>query len=63
MPFSSTLEVLIVLTVYGLLVDDVAWQMVTLSDGVAPTLGITMNALTPSAPARPMAAATPHRVR
>jgi hypothetical protein len=57
------LEVLIVLVVYGLLVDDVAWQIVTLSDGVALTPGMTMKAPTPRAPARPMAAATPQRVR
>ena len=52
-----------VLTVYGLLVAEVAWQIVTLSDGVALTLGSTMKALTPRAPTRPIVPATPHRTR
>lgn len=62
-PTSSTLDVLMVLTVYGLLVAEVAWQIVTLSDGVALTLGSTMKALTPRAPTRPIVPATPHRTR
>ena len=46
-----------------MLLDDVAWQIVTLSEGVAPTPGATMNAVTPRAPATLMAATTPHGVR
>jgi hypothetical protein len=60
---SSTLDVLIVMATYGLFVEDVAWQIVTLSDGVALTLGITIRALTPIAPMRPMEAAIPQRAR
>ena len=52
-----------VFTTYGLPVADVAWQIVTLSEGVALTPGITMKALTPTAPTRPIVAATPQRTR
>ena len=37
--------------------------MITLSEGVALTLGITMRALTPTAPMSPTLAAIPQRAR
>lgn len=43
--------------------DAVAWQIVTLSDGVALAPGRTMKAAMPTKPAIPIAPATPQRVR
>ena len=63
MPTSSTLDVLTVLTVYGLLLEEVAWQIVTLSDGVALAPGRTMNAVMPRVPASPIAPAIPQCMR